>query len=58
MRIDLPQKKYGTPETRSSFWEQFQSRVGALPGVETVGLVSELPFEHDADKAISEAVPA
>ena len=44
MRIDLPQKKYGTPETRSGFWEQFQSRVGALPGVETVGLVTELPL--------------
>jgi len=44
MRIDLPQKKYATPETRSSFWEQFQSRVAAIPGVETVGLVTELPL--------------
>src|SRR5213075_2660565 len=44
MRIDLPQKKYSTPESRSSFWEQFQTRVDALPGVETVGLVSELPL--------------
>ncbi len=44
MRIDLPQKKYGTPEAKANFWEQFQSRVGAIPGVETVGLVSELPL--------------
>lgn len=44
MRIDLPQQRYSTPESRSSFWEQFQSRVGAIPGVETVGLVSELPL--------------
>jgi putative ABC transport system permease protein len=44
MRIDLPQKKYGTLETKSSFWDQFQSRVAALPGVETVGLVTELPL--------------
>jgi putative ABC transport system permease protein len=44
MRIDLPQKKYSTPESKTIFWEQFQSRVGALPGVETVGLVSELPL--------------
>ena len=44
IRIDLPQQKYFAPETLSNFWEQFQSRVGALPGVETVGLVSELPL--------------
>jgi len=44
MRIDLPQKKYTAPETRANFWEQFQSRVAAIPGVETVGLVSELPL--------------
>ena len=44
MRIDLPQKKYTAPETRANFWEQFQSRVAAIPGVETVGLVTELPL--------------
>ncbi|HZI49471.1 MAG TPA: ABC transporter permease [Pyrinomonadaceae bacterium] len=44
MRIDLPRNKYGALETRSSFWEQFQSRVGAIPGVEAVGLVTELPL--------------
>ena len=44
MRIDLPQKKYEKPEIRSSFWEQFQTRVGTLPGVESVGLVTELPL--------------
>ena len=44
MRIDLPQKKYNAAEARTSFWEQFQSRVGALPGVEAVGLVTELPL--------------
>ncbi len=44
MRIDLPRNKYGALEARSSFWEQFQSRVGAIPGVEAVGLVTELPL--------------
>jgi len=44
MRIDLPQKKYSAPETRANFWDQFQSHVGAIPGVETIGLVSELPL--------------
>jgi putative ABC transport system permease protein len=44
IRIDLPDQKYATPESRSNFWEQFESRVSALPGVESVGLVSELPL--------------
>lgn len=44
MRIDLPQKKYSAPDARVRFWEQFQSRVSGLPGVESVGLVSELPL--------------
>jgi len=44
MRIDLPETKYGTAEMRNRFWEQFQSRVGGLPGVEAVGLVTELPL--------------
>lgn len=44
MRIDLPQKKYAAPEALSNFWEQFEARVGGLPGVESVGLVSELPL--------------
>src|SRR6185437_2793312 len=44
MRIDLPRNKYGALEARSSFWEQFQSRVDAIPGVEAVGLITELPL--------------
>src|SRR5438552_4550085 len=44
MRIDLPQKKYGSPEKLASFWEQFEGRVGGLPAVESVGLTSELPL--------------
>jgi putative ABC transport system permease protein len=44
MRIDLPRKKYDRPENLSNLWEQFQTRVSALPGVESVGLVSELPL--------------
>ena len=44
MRIDLPQKKYGSPEKLASFWEQFEGRVSGLPGVESVGLISELPL--------------
>ncbi|HJZ83081.1 MAG TPA: ABC transporter permease [Pyrinomonadaceae bacterium] len=44
MRVDLPQTKYGAPENISNLWEQFAARVGSLPGVEVVGLISELPL--------------
>jgi putative ABC transport system permease protein len=44
MRIDLPQNKYAAPKALADFWEQFQVHVAALPGVESVGLVSELPL--------------
>ena len=44
MRLDLPPKKYDTPEKIANFWEQFETRVAALPGVESVGMVSELPL--------------
>jgi putative ABC transport system permease protein len=44
LRIDLPQEKYNLPEKSASFWEQLQERVAALPGVEAVGMNTELPL--------------
>ena len=42
-RIDLP-NPYAQPEKKAQFFEQLQQRVAALPGVEAVGLVTELPL--------------
>jgi putative ABC transport system permease protein len=44
MRVDLPQHKYNTPEKATSFFEQFETRVAGLPGVEAVGSITELPL--------------
>ena len=44
MRVDLPREKYATPEKAANFFSQLESRLGGLPGVESVGLVSELPL--------------
>ena len=44
MRVDLPRQKYPTPDKAVNFFQQLESRVGSLPGVETVGLVTELPL--------------
>jgi putative ABC transport system permease protein len=44
MRVDLPEQKYPTPDKAVNFFDQLQTRVGSLPGVDTVGLITELPL--------------
>ena len=43
-RIDLPREKYNLPEKAASFWVQLHERLAALPGVEAVGMNTELPL--------------
>ncbi|MCU1267457.1 MAG: hypothetical protein JWM21_3775 [Acidobacteria bacterium] len=44
MRVDLPEQKYSTPEKSTNFFQQLESRIATLPGVESVGTISELPL--------------
>jgi putative ABC transport system permease protein len=44
MRVDLSKQKYNTPEKTSNFFEQFETRVAGLPGVEAIGSITELPL--------------
>jgi putative ABC transport system permease protein len=44
VRIDLARKKYDSPEKTSNFFQQLETRLGGLPGVESVGSVTELPL--------------
>jgi putative ABC transport system permease protein len=44
MKVDLPETKYGEGEKAANFYQQLEARVGSLPGVETVGMISELPL--------------
>jgi putative ABC transport system permease protein len=46
-RIDVP-NPYGQPEKKTQFFEQLQQRVAALPGVEAVGLITELPLANQS----------
>ena len=43
-RIDLAFFKYNTGEKVASFWGQLHDRLAATPGVEAVGMVTELPL--------------
>ncbi|HEU4836109.1 MAG TPA: ABC transporter permease [Pyrinomonadaceae bacterium] len=44
MRLDLARNKYDTPEKSANFLTELQTRIGGLPGVETVGSITELPL--------------
>jgi putative ABC transport system permease protein len=44
LRLDLSEKKYEGPEKRSAFFSQLETRVASLPGVEAVGMTTELPL--------------
>ena len=44
MRIDLPEAKYPTDEKKANFFHEIQTRLAGLPGVENVGMISELPL--------------
>lgn len=48
LRVDLPRQKYNTPEKASNFFEQLETRVAGLPGVEAVGLITDLPLSGEA----------
>jgi len=44
MRIDLPEAKYSTPEKMTNFFQELETRLSGLAGVESVGMISELPL--------------
>jgi putative ABC transport system permease protein len=44
MRVALPVRKYDRPDKRMRFFTDVESRVAAIAGVQSVGLVSFLPF--------------
>jgi multidrug transporter EmrE-like cation transporter len=44
LRVNLPSAKYGDPIKARAFFDQVLARAGALPGVESIGVVSDLPM--------------
>ncbi|HKR12940.1 MAG TPA: ABC transporter permease [Pyrinomonadaceae bacterium] len=51
MRVDLARTKYDTGEKSATFFQDLETRVSALPGVETVGLITELPLSGQPNDA-------
>jgi putative ABC transport system permease protein len=44
VNLSLPRAKYETPESRAAFFEALRLRLVELPGVESVGGTSNIPF--------------
>ena len=44
LRVDLARSKYNSPEKAGAFFQELEERINNLPGVETTGLVTELPL--------------
>jgi putative ABC transport system permease protein len=51
LRVDLPRGKYDTPEKSSNFFQQLEQRLVGLPGVESVGFITELPLSGQPNDA-------
>ena len=51
MRMDLLYGKYDSEEKVGAFWGRLQERLAALPGVEAVGMVTELPLSGQPNDA-------
>ena len=61
LRVDLSRAKYDTPEKSSNFFGELEQRLGGLPGVETVGFITELPLSgqpNDMPFAVEGRPPA
>ena len=44
VNLSLPRAKYKKPESRAAFFEALRLRLVELPGVESVGATSNIPF--------------
>lgn len=51
MRVDLSRDKYDESQKAGMFFSQLESRLAGLPGVETVGMISELPLSGQPNDA-------
>ena len=59
LRVPLPEGRYKENAQVANFWEELEKRVGALPGVESVGITRGLPMNGGIESGITvEGQPA
>lgn len=52
MRLTLPTTKYATPDGRRAFYEQLESRLAAIAGVEAAAMTSAVPPAKNEERRI------
>jgi predicted permease len=52
MRLQLPTTKYATPDTRRAFYEQLESRLATIAGVEAAAMTSAVPPAKNEERRI------
>jgi len=48
-RVELSRFKYDSPDKAASFFQELETRISSLPGVEAAGMVSELPLSGQSN---------
>ena len=48
-RVELSRFKYDSPDKAAAFFQELETRVSDMPGVEVAGMVSELPLSGQAN---------
>ena len=49
MNVTLPELHYAKPEARRTFHEEILERLGSVPGVQSVAVVSHVPYANGGD---------
>jgi putative ABC transport system permease protein len=49
MNLTLPEPRYAKPEVRRAFHEEVLQRLGSAPGVQSVALVTHVPYANGGD---------
>jgi predicted permease len=52
MRLQLPGPKYATGETRRAFYEELESRIGAIPSVDSVAVTTAVPPFNNEERRL------
>jgi predicted permease len=52
MRLQLPATKYETAESRRAFYEQLESRIGAIAGADAVAVTTAVPPAHTEGRRV------
>jgi putative ABC transport system permease protein len=51
--IDIPERKYSTPEQRNQFFDRVRERIDALPGVQSAAWIDSVPLQGGSTQYVA-----